>query len=582
MNENTVKTRLSRAREQIRAVYANTPRQGNTGRQSMTIIQRKGEVSDEKREKTLSREFSVPESVDKAKEQAFAKIRVASGQKEPQKEAKRPKPDRHRMRFMTKVMGGAVAAAAVFTVVCVSNPALAENIPLIGHIFEELGENLGFSGDYSKYAKPLGEEKTAEAEVKEKNPETAAETAVDETTESETAVIEAKEAQTNNGYSQTVDGVTMTLSEVYCNESALNISLLIEAEDGFPDTLIDQFGKPVINLMNSDFGFSYNPEAKYTDMAYMEGTFMDDHTYAGVLRIDLNSTNVDGESMDQYYADRDSFLIERGAAADENGKLKVDNIDTIAAQAGLEDLSNEAIAAAGDPVYDDYYKLIEIPDSFTFTMNVHQIIGDKAENETPQMPQELKDAYDAAMAEHGLDEADYENFTDEEKEIEHQLFNEMYQKFYEKYPEANGLFNEYSNWFMDGDWKFSVDVTKDTSETIVREINDIDENGLGIVSVTKTPFEITFEDAMGTADGFTVVLDADGQLMEYGSDGSTNTVAIKDRDVSKIDLYICDYVEYMDEIKGYNFGWDIAESGYNTFKELLEAKALHHTEVVFE
>ena len=404
MNENTVKTRLSRAREQIRAVYANTPRQGNTGRQSMTIIQRKGEVSDEKREKTLSREFSVPESVDKAKEQAFAKIRVASGQKMPQEEARRHKPDRRRMRFMTRVMGGAVAAAAVFTVICVSNPALAENIPLIGHVFEELGENLGFSGDYSKYAKPLGEEKTAE---------------------------------------------------------------------------------------------------------------------------------------------------------------------------------NEAIAAAGGPVYDDYYKLIEIPDSFTFTMNVHQIIGDKAENETPQMPQELKDAYDAAMAEHGLNEADYENFTDEEKEIEHQLFNEMYQKFYEKYPEANGLFNEYSNWFMDGDWEFSVDVTKDTSETIVKEINDIDENGLGIVSVTKTPFEITFEDAMGTADGFTVVLDAEGQLMEYGSGGSTNTVAIKDRDVSKIDLYICDYVEYMDEIKGYNFGWDIAESGYNTFKELLEAKALHHTEVVF-
>ena len=404
MNENTVKTRLSRAREQIRAVYANTPRQGNTGRQSMTIIQRKGEVSDEKREKTLSREFSVPESVDKAKEQAFAKIRVASGQKMPQEEARHHKPDRRRMRFMTKVMGGAVAAAAVFTVICVSNPALAENIPLIGHIFEELGENLGFSGDYSKYAKPLGEEKTAE---------------------------------------------------------------------------------------------------------------------------------------------------------------------------------NEAIAAAGGPIYDDYYKLIEIPDSFTFTMNVHQIIGDKAENKTPQMPQELKDAYDAAMAEHGLNEADYENFTDEEKEIEHQLFNEMYQKFYEKYPEANGLFNEYSNWFMDGDWEFSVDVTKDTSETIVKEINDIDENGLGIVSVTKTPFEITFEDAMGTANGFTVVLDAEGQLMEYGSGGSTNTVAIKDRDVSKIDLYICDYVEYMDEIKGYNFGWDIAESGYNTFKELLEAKALHHTEVVF-
>lgn len=70
--------------------------------------------------------------------------------------------------------------------------------------------------------------------------------------------------------------------------------------------------------------------------------------------------------------------------------------------------------------------------------------------------------------------------------------------------------------------------------------------------------------------------------MQSGSGGSINTVSVGDHDISKIDIYICDYVEYMDEIKGYNFGRDIKDSGYDNFKDLLDAKALHHTEVVFE
>ena len=50
---------------------------------------------------------------------------------------------------------GLTAAAAVFSAVCITNPAFAENIPLVGNVFKQLGNSLGFSGDYSKYAKQL-------------------------------------------------------------------------------------------------------------------------------------------------------------------------------------------------------------------------------------------------------------------------------------------------------------------------------------------------------------------------------------------------------------------------------------------
>ena len=55
----------------------------------------------------------------------------------------------------TKTALGLTAAAAVFSTVCITNPAFAENIPLVGNVFKQLGNSMGFYGDYSKYAKQL-------------------------------------------------------------------------------------------------------------------------------------------------------------------------------------------------------------------------------------------------------------------------------------------------------------------------------------------------------------------------------------------------------------------------------------------
>ena len=56
------------------------------------------------------------------------------------------------------------------------------------------------------------------------------------------------------------------------------------------------------------------------------------------------------------------------------------------------------------------------------------------------------------------------------------------------------------------------------------------------------------------------MLDANGDIMPYGGvSNSNNTYAIQDRDISTVYIYLCDYYEYMDELKGYYWSDDYEE-----------------------
>ena len=199
------------------------------------------------------------------------------------------------------------------------------------------------------------------------------------------------------------------------------------------------------------------------------------------------------------------------------------------------------------------------------------------------MPQELVDEYNAALAEHGLDIDDYENFTEEEKQIEHQLFEEQQRKYDELYPDAGIFPNRYENWWKEGEWDFTFGVTKNTADSQVLEINDFDESGLGVTRVTKTPFEIVIEmqspaessspSGMGY---FLTALDENGKQLPYGSGGTTNTFAVQGQEISRIDVYICDFEEYMSS-KGQLLSGEGADN-----RALLDEMALYHKEIVFE
>ncbi len=450
--------------------------------------------------KILDCTFPLPESVQNAQKEAFAEIRTLVAEKEEKKlendteifmeKLHRQKNfQKARKIFFRGFAGVGVAAAALFCIYN-SNPAVSAQIPLTEHIFEELGGSLEFAGDYTSLAEPV------------KKSETGIETIA-------------------------VNGNTLTLSEVYCNEAALYLSLVLHSEEKLPETYLDENGKPIIEIEGLiDFDFDTEDTINWYNGGdtHIDGKMIDDHTYAGVIRFETG----------QYFAFKE--------------------MDT------------------------------KVPENFQLKLSISRIFGTKLVDTRPEMPRELKQKYENAMREQGLGltDEDYEQFTEEQKEIEHQLFNDMWNAYYEIYPERQQYPNQYDNWIMDGPWDFEFEVTRNDKDTIRKEINDVDEQGLGIISATKTPVEITL-DMPQNSDYFAVILDANGTLMDGNTYGSQNTVSISGYDTSKIHVYICDYIEYMDELKGYWWSSDYEEKAKEkTFKQLLDERSLYHKEILFD
>ena len=52
----------------------------------------------------------------------------------------------HKSKFYLISSIAAILALSVFSLVCISHPAFAKDIPLVGNIFSQLGYKLGFGG----------------------------------------------------------------------------------------------------------------------------------------------------------------------------------------------------------------------------------------------------------------------------------------------------------------------------------------------------------------------------------------------------------------------------------------------------
>ena len=561
-------------------------------------------------EEIMQADFPLPKPAEDAKNTAFARIREMasdsgnventenmmrrlsekSTEKSTESSGKKSTgtvKSHKKFKTVYKTALGLTAAAAVFSAVCITNPAFAENIPLVGNVFKQLGNSLGFYGDYSKYAKQLTDS-TEDAELADTdesqedggNPQSAQ--AEDQNT---TENHNADKTKDDESYSKTVDGTTVTLSEVYCNEMALYLSMTIHTEDKFPDTFITSDGKPNIMLSeNSTVKYDYMDEKSNLFNAYLDGKMLDDNTYAGVLRIPVEDMTVDDAGWTKFYEVRNAFFKEKGIDVDSEDF----SFDKLAQTLGMDEYSDENLPQVGGPAISDYVKDIKVPDRFAMELDLKDIVGTLPEDQdtTPDIPQDLRDEYNQKMAEHGIstDDADYESLTEEQKDLEHQFFTEMWNEYFERYPEAIEGNNRYNSWTLKGDWKFNVDVEKNTSDTVKKDVNVVDENGDGVLSITKTPFEITMKMQDPEAKYFAVMLDANGDIMPYGGvSNSNNTYAIQDRDISTVYIYLCDYYEYMDELKGYYWSDDYEEKAKTkTFKQLLDERAVADTEVHFD
>ena len=566
-------------------------------------------------EEIMQAEFPLPKQAEDAKNTAFARIRemaAASGNAENTENMVRRLSEKSTKKSTEKSTGssgkkssgtvkshkkfkavyktalGLTAAAAVFSAVCITNPAFAENIPLVGNVFKQLGNSLGFYGDYSKYAKQLTDStedaRSADADGSQEGSNNSQNVQAEDqnTTENDNS----DKTKDNESYSKTVDGTTVTLSEVYCNELAMYLSMTIHTEDKFPDTFIRFDGKPDIKLSeNSTVKYDYMDGKSNLFNAYLDGKMLDDNTYAGVLRIPVEDMTVDDAGWTKFYEVRNAFFKEKGIDVDSEDF----SFDKLAQALGMDEYSDEKLPQVGGPAISDYVKDIKVPDRFTMELDLKDIVGALPENQdtTPDIPQDLRDEYNQKMEEHGIstDDSDYESLTEEQKNLEHQFFTEMWNEYYERYPEANEGNNRYNSWTLKGDWKFNVDVEKNTSDTVEKDVNVVDENGDGVLSITKTPFEITMKMQDPETKYVAVMLDANGDILPDGgvANGNAGTYAIQDRDISTVYIYLCDYYEYMDELKGYYWSDDYEEKAKTkTFKQLLDERAVADTEVHFD
>ena len=566
-------------------------------------------------EEIMQADFPLPKQAEDAKNEAFARIREMAAASEnvenaenivqrlPEKSTEKSTKKstgssgkkstgtvKSHKKFKTvyKTALGLTAATAVFSAVCITNPAFAENIPLVGNVFKQLGNSLGFYGDYSKYAKQLtaSAEDTLSADADGSQEGSSNSQNAQSEDQNTTENNNADKTKDNESYSKTVDGTTVTLSEVYCNEMALYLSMTIHTEDKFPDTFITPDGKPNIKLSeNSTVKYDYMDEKSNLFNAYLDGKMLDDNTYAGVLRIPVEDMTVDDAGWTKFYEVRNAFFKEKGIDVDSEDF----SFDKLAQVLGMDEYSDEKLPQVGGPAISDYVKDIKVPDRFAMELDLKDIVGTLPDDQdtTPDIPQDLRDEYNQKMAEHGIstDDADYESLTEEQKNLEHQFFTEMWNEYYERYPEANEGDNRYNSWTLKGDWKFNVNVEKNTSDTVEKDVNVVDENGDGVLSITKTPFEITMKMQDPETKYVAVMLDANGDIMPYGGVANSNadTYAIQDRDVSTVYIYLCDYYEYMDELKGYYWSDDYEEKAKTkTFKQLLDERAVAGTEVHFD
>jgi len=196
-------------------------------------------------------------------------------------------------------MGLAAALLLAFGFWGFSNPVLAGKIPFLGRIFRLVENDIGHSGNYSENAIPLTvpDPEDPDDDASSERP-VAKDPAPDET------------ASDGNACSQTVNGVTITLSEASYSEFALYFSVEIYCEEGFPEDFnwvrnMDDYilSYDFLNMTSSQqFDFSQADPALYDtsilsasigegfETPYtIEGNYADSHTFLGVIRIDLDS-----------------------------------------------------------------------------------------------------------------------------------------------------------------------------------------------------------------------------------------------------------------------------------------------------
>lgn len=335
----------------------------------------------------------------------------------------------------------------------------------------------------------------------------------------------------DTAYTKTADGLTITCSEVFANSQAVYMTMQFKSDTPFPQTETRaESGTPIIDL-DMTGGVDFNPDADPSIDGQVEGQFLDDNTYACIFRYDLAQVAKDYTEYNEKYDEMTQQVL------DEMGITDADLSDeTDEGYALLEEYVDKISERGGE--YRNYIKNIEIPDTFNLHLDISAVKGM---------------------------EADYQWSEDD----------------FAKYGTDAGYYK------YEGDWSFDIPVTVDDSQTEVMELNDINDTGIGLRSVIRTPYELTVNELYeegSNSDCFMVALDANGNKLPYNdSVGNCNIFAIQDRDISTVDIYILDYIQYMDELKGEdNYNNNETKPEGQKWSDLLDQYAKYHKTLHFK
>ena len=231
------------------------------------------------------------------------------------------------------IYGAGTIAAAIFIAlcVCVADPSLAANIPVLENIFAKVQDVIRFGRLPEEETRKLYDEKTTDIQSVEK-----------ETEEKTVVTADSEKEEDNYIYQDQSQGIKITFTEYYASNQAIFFGVCIENDEKFPAfaTMGDADYQLIQVNTREEYSFRDTGISGFRDI---EGRLEDAYTFVGVMRVAYDSINVDSSKYDAAYDE-----------AEKNG----------------EELP--AITAENEDYYLDYY---EVPEEFEMQMQIECLRG---------------------------------------------------------------------------------------------------------------------------------------------------------------------------------------------------------------
>ena len=145
-------------------------------------------------------------------------------------------------------LGSMAAVICVTFTFCVMSPVLASEIPILGSIFSKVADLYPFG--------KIPEENTVELALAE-------------------------------DFISTDGGITISVTEEYASNQACYIGMKVESEQAFPEMAATVDGGQQFIKARTVENYSFCPEER-SNRRYIEGKFVDEHTFLGIIRIDYD------------------------------------------------------------------------------------------------------------------------------------------------------------------------------------------------------------------------------------------------------------------------------------------------------